>query len=610
MQAVFLAAGMGKRLGEYTKEVTKGMVKINGKMILERALDALVSKVDRIVIVTGYQADKLKEHFKNEYKGLKIKYIHNPYYETTNNIYSLWLAADELEKDDTILLESDIVFEERLIDLILENKNDDGVVAVVSKFQDFMDGTVALVDNYGNITAFIDKEHFQWANKGEYYKTVNIYRISKEFFKKHYRPFLDAYIKSQGYSAYYEQVLSIITGIKNIKIKALIIDNLKWYEVDTPEDLFIAEVLFAKEREKYSMLKKTYGGYWRFPSLKDYCYLVNPYFPTDRFMEEVKNSMKKLITSYPSGRSMMKLLASKVFGVKEDYITVSNGAAETIKYLPEAATGTIGVIYPTFEEYPEKFPKIKEFIIKSEGFRYGKGEILDFLNQVDGIVLINPDNPSGNFINKSDIMEIIEHAKNLGKIVIVDESFADFTDPKVKFTLIDNDVLERYENLVVVKSISKSYGVPGIRLGIMTTSNRQIMRKVEKKLPIWNINSFGEFFLQIINKYSKDYEIACNMISEERDRFIVELNKIPYIKAYPSQANFVLCELDGITSTELAEKLIKSDIFIKDCYGKRGINSRKYIRLSIRTRKENDILLKALKDVIREAKKDEVKRSI
>jgi len=610
LQAVFLAAGMGRRLGDYTKEVTKGMVKVNGKMILEMALDALVSKVDRVIIVTGYQADKLKRYFKNEYKGLKIKYIHNPYYETTNNIYSLWLAADEIEKDDTILLESDIVFEKNLIDLLLEYKSDSGIIAVVSKFQDFMDGTVALLDTCGNITAFVDKEHFQWVYKEKYYKTVNIYKISKEFFKKHYRPFLEAYIKSQGYSAYYEQVLSIITGIKNIKIKALVIDDLKWYEIDTPEDLFIASVLFADEEEKYSMLKKMYGGYWRFPRLKDYCYLVNPYFPTDNFIEEVKNSMKKLITSYPSGRKMIKLLASKVFGVKEDYITVSNGAAELIRYLPEVILGTVGVIYPTFEEYPERFTNIKEFTIESEGFRYNREQVESFLKQVDSIVLINPDNPSGNFINMGDMKDILKYAKELGKIVIVDESFADFADPELRFTLIDNEILEEYENLIVIKSISKSYGVPGIRLGVMATSNKKIIAELEKSLPIWNINSFGEFFLQIISKYSKSYKIACDMIAEERRRFIEELNKIPYIKAYPSQANFVLCKLSGISSTELAVNLIKYDVLIKDCFGKRGISNREYIRLSIRTKNENNILLETLRKCCKGRIKNEVAGSI
>lgn len=600
LQAVILAAGMGKRLGKYTKEVTKGMVRVVGKTLLEHALDSLVEKVDRVILVVGYKAEKVKEFLGNSYKGLTISYIDNPHYETTNNIYSLWLAAEEMKKDDTLLLESDVIFEREVIERLV--KTDGEAVAVIHKFEDWMDGTVVILDDYGNIASFLDKSAIVWENSANYYKTVNIYKFSKEFFSKYYFPFLKAYVESNGYSSYYEVVLSLIAGLKNIKIKPLIIDGLKWYEIDTPEDLWSANVIFSDLDEKYELLKKSYGGYWRFPSLKDFCYLVNPYFPSESFLSRMKKNFENLITSYPSGRERIKHLLSEMFGVSHEMITAGNGASEIIKVLSEVIKGSFGMMIPTFEEYPNRIKNIITRKPENDGFRYSEKDVIEFFEDVDNIVLINPDNPSGNFINREGILNILDSISGSGKSLILDESFVDFADPDKRFTMIVEDVLMKYPNLIVVKSISKSYGVPGIRLGVVATSNANLLRKVEENMPIWNINSFAEYFLQKMEPYKDEYKLACDLISKEREFLINELSKVEGIRVYPSQANFVLCRVEN--SQEIALKLLANDIFIKDCYGKLGIDKPKYIRLSIRNREDNKKLIESIKSVLEG--KDEV----
>ena len=600
LQAVILAAGMGKRLGKYTKEVTKGMVRVVGKTLLEHALDSLVEKVDRVILVVGYKAEKVKEFLGNSYKGLTISYIDNPHYETTNNIYSLWLAAEEMKKDDTLLLESDVIFEREVIERLV--KTDGEAVAVIHKFEDWMDGTVVILDDYGNIASFLDKSAIVWENSANYYKTVNIYKFSKEFFSKYYFPFLKAYVESNGYSSYYEVVLSLIAGLKNIKIKPLIIDGLKWYEIDTPEDLWSANVIFSDLDEKYELLKKSYGGYWRFPSLKDFCYLVNPYFPSESFLSRMKKIFENLITSYPSGRERIKHLLSEMFGVSHEMITAGNGASEIIKVLSEVIKGSFGMMIPTFEEYPNRIKNIITRKPENDGFRYSEKDVIEFFEDVDNIVLINPDNPSGNFINREGILNILDSISGSGKSLILDESFVDFADPDKRFTMIVEDVLMKYPNLIVVKSISKSYGVPGIRLGVVATSNANLLRKVEENMPIWNINSFAEYFLQKMEPYKDEYKLACDLISKEREFLINELSKVEGIRVYPSQANFVLCRVEN--SQEIALKLLANDIFIKDCYGKLGIDKPKYIRLSIRNREDNKKLIESIKSVLEG--KDEV----
>ncbi len=157
-------------------------------------------------------------------------------------------------------------------------------------------------------------------------------------------------------------------------------------------------------------------------------------------------------------------------------------------------------------------------------------------------------------------------------------------------------MLLKYPNLVVIKSISKSYGVPGIRLGVMATSDENLLKEVENNMPIWNINSFAEYFLQKIGSYKDDYSLACDLIVKERSFLIRELSKIKGIEVFPSQANFVLCRVDN--SKEMALKLLDRGIFIKDCQGKLGISEPRYIRLSVRSREDNEKLVESIREVL------------
>ena len=141
MQAVILAAGMGKRLKELTKDNTKCMVKVNGEPLIDRVLGQLSHlNLNRVVIVVGYERENLMTHIGDRYAGkLNIEYIENPIYDKTNNIYSLALAREKLLEDDTLLLESDLIFDEKMLSLILENPYPN--LALVAKYETWMDGT-------------------------------------------------------------------------------------------------------------------------------------------------------------------------------------------------------------------------------------------------------------------------------------------------------------------------------------------------------------------------------------------------------------------------------------------------------------------------------------
>ena len=599
MQAVILAAGMGKRLGELTKNNTKCMIKVNGITLIERVLTQLSSlPLTRIIIVIGYKGEELRAFLGNTYNGLAIEYIENKIYDKTNNIYSLSLAKEELQKDDTLLIESDLIFEDSLFRLILDNPYPN--LALVDKYETWMDGTMVRLDDENNIVNLIPKKAFKYSDAEQYYKTTNVYKFSKEFLTTHYVPFLEAYTKALGNNEYYEQVLRVITLLDNCDLKALPLTGQKWYEIDDVQDLDIAESLFAPSGKQVSLYQKRFGGYWRFPNLLDFCYLVNPYFPTRRMREEMKANFDILLTEYPSGMNVNSLLIAKYFGIKQRFACVGNGAAELIKSLMEKLSGNIGVVFPTFEEYPNRLDNrtVIPYVPNNKDFTYTVEELQAFFEDkpVSSLLLINPDNPSGNFISIPDVQNLIRWTQRKNIRLIIDESFVDFSTEGKLNSLLSNDILEKNGHLIIIKSISKSYGVPGLRLGVLATSDTRLIDSIRKDVAIWNINSFAEFYMQIFGKYEDDYQRACKKFVVERERFWGLLQQIPYLRVIPSQANYFLCEIiSDYSAGELTRLLLeRHNILIKDCSAKSAFNGGNYIRIAVRSEKDNNRLIDAL----------------
>lgn len=601
MQAIFLAAGMGRRLKELTSNATKCMVEVNGQTMIERSLHNLESLkcVDKIIFVIGYEGDKLREYVDSLGIDIPIEYIRNDIYDKTNNIYSLYLAKDKLMEDDTLLLESDLVYEEAVIRKLVENPYQS--LVLVDKFESWMDGTCIKIDDDNNIISFLDKKRFDFSETGEYYKTVNLYKFSKDFSIKHYVPFLEAYCKALGHNEYYEQVLKVITFLDNPEIKACKLNGEKWYEIDDVQDLDIAETIFASKEEKLKKMQSRFGGYWRYPKLLDFCYLVNPYFPDTKLISEMKSNFDTLLMNYPSGMGVNSLIAAKDFGLHKEQVVVGNGAAELIKSLMEHFTGKLGIIFPTFQEYPNRKNEydIVPYIIDNDDFRYSADDLIEFYKDkdIDAIVIVNPDNPSGNYIPKKDILKLAKYLADKNIKLIVDESFVDFVDVEDNPTLLEEGILCDNPNLYVVKSISKSFGVPGIRLGILASDDLELIADIKKDVAIWNINSFAEFYLQIYEKYSKNYSTALKKFKSARDKYIKDLSSLDGIRVIPTQANYVTCEIiSGKTSTQLAQDLLEKNIFIKDLSTKKGFDGRNYIRIAVKNEEDNDKLIAALKE--------------
>lgn len=596
MQAIILAAGMGKRLKELTQNNTKCMIKVNGVTLIERLLNQLDrANLSRIVIVTGYEGKKLMDYIGSLSIKIPIRYVDNPIYDKTNNIYSLSLAKDYMREEDTLLFESDIIFEDKILDDLINDPRE--TLALVDEYKPWMDGTCLRLDDNDRIIDFISGKKFDFTNTTGCFKTVNIYKFSKHFVEKQYIPFLDAYQSALGVNEYYEQVLRVITMLDEAEIEGKRLHGEKWYEIDDAQDLDIAETLFDEDIDgRVLRFEERYGGYWRFPELLDFCYLVNPYYPPRKMRDEIKASFDKLIMEYPSGMKINSLLAAKNFGVHRDNIVVGNGAAELIKSLMESIDGKIGVIRPTFEEYPNRYKKedIIAFNPSSSDFHYTADDLIAYYHDKDisTLILINPDNPSGNYIDADGVNKIIDCTKEKGIKLILDESFIDFAESRE--TYIRQDILDQNSHLYVVKSISKSYGVPGLRLGVLASGDVENISKIKKDVSIWNINSFAEFYMQIQEKYSKDYDIALEKFKVERKRFLEELSRISFLRVIPSQANYFMVELtDKYNAHELTNLMLeKFIILIKDLTSKVGEN---YIRIAVRNVEDDNMLLDALR---------------
>ena len=603
MQALMLAAGMGKRLGKYTENNTKCMVEVAGKKLIDYAIEAVrYAGINRMILVVGYKGQNLKDYIQRKYANSEMEFIfiENKEYDVSNNIYSFYLAKEYVVQDDTILMESDLIYEKTLIKNLIAVRHKD--VAAIAKYKSWMDGTVVTCNKTGYITQFIDKADMNYDMLDEYYKTVNVYKLSRGFSKNIYLPFLEAYMQAYGVNSYYETTLKVVAHLAKTQLYGYEIGDISWYEIDDVQDLDIANAMFSRGKERYNLMMSKFGGYWRYSSMLDFCYFANPYFPTAEYVKKMQHEFPVLLGAYPSGLNMQNMNAERIFDIDQKYVLVGNGASELINALGETVSGKLAVGVPTFNEYVRCFRHCEIIYIDNSKWDYGINieAYKSACEKVNMTCIVSPDNPSGAMLTFEEVIDVVKYAKKFNTIVVMDESFIDFAEDNKKYTLLRNDILAENENLVVVKSIGKSYGVAGLRLGVLATANQKLLSDIRANMQIWNINSFAEYFLQTFNLYAKDYKIACEKIAKERKRMIEEINKLPNVKAYDSQANYIMVWLQNQSSYDFCVDCLENyNILIKDLSSKNYFNGNNYIRVAVKDTHENNQLVKAMRELIK-----------
>lgn len=591
MKAIILAAGYGGRMSPLTETVHKTLLKVNGQHIMNRIIDSLVKNdILEIIIVTGYKHKDLAKHLKSNYSKVNFQFINNPRYRETNNIYSLSIAFQKIKFDkDILLIESDLIFSENVIEKAIKSKYKN--LALVSPYKTGLDGTVVQIDD--NKITNLFPPHLQGSNFNLFdkYKTLNIYKFSKEFCKKEFKNLLIYYAKSIDDNCYYELILGILIYMQREEIYCEIINNNDWTEVDDPNDLTVAEFEFNKNK-RISILEDTFGGYWNFDII-DFCFIRNMYFPTKSMISEIKNNVSFLLHNYGSKQSILNKKLSYVLQYNRDRLIALNGAAQIYPILSDILKDSSTLTpNPTFGEYPRVFNVTDTYSDTGE-FDYSLVE--SKFENVSNIVMVNPNNPTGSIFKTTWILDMI--SKYPQKFFIIDESFIEFSDQP---SIIESLEIESRDNVIVIRSMSKTYGLPGVRLGFIYTCDKKLNSKISSKIPIWNMNSVSEFFMEIILKNKLALKNSITKTKYDRKLFAKLLNDIEFIEeVYNSHANFILFRVNKkLKQNKLSEFLIKKhSIYIKDVSNKFASKENSYFRVAVRDFNDNNQLIKVLKNI-------------
>ena len=577
-----------------TDDTHKTLLKVGNRTLIQRIIDPLLAnEVIDITLVTGYKADEIKRHLSEVYPEIFFSFIHNARYAETNNIYSMSLALDFCEiNSDVLLIECDLIFEPEIIHQLINSPLPN--VAAVDRYRPGMDGTVVAVKN--NIVTDVIPPHLQDAEFDfkDKYKTLNIYKFSKEFCAGPFRKLITCYANLIDQNAYYELILGVLIYLQKETVYALIVNKQKWTEIDDPNDLDFAVFAFDP-LSRLSILNRSFGGFWNYDVL-DFCFIRNMYFPTGSVISELRNNLVSVLLNYGSSQRILDRKLSHFLLCDHQCVALLNGAAEIFPLLRNLfGEKRVLLPSPSFGEYARIFPRAQRY---SDDLGINTALLEEKARDCEIIVIVNPNNPTGTTLPCSWIFEF--SAANPGKTFIVDESFLDFSDESGLMGMLERRPLS---NVLLVKSLSKSLGVPGLRLGFLYSSNRQFVANVRGELPIWNSNSMAEFFLEIVLKHRDSIQASFSQTKADRAAFAAELEPLPFVsKVYLGGGNFLLVtlKLDSVSCQQLVERLLlEHGIYVKNV-SERFETGRSCLRLAVRLPQENQRLVACLSSLMLE----------
>lgn len=595
MKAIILAAGLGNRMKPLTYNKHKTLLEVAGMSILDNIVGSLLKlKVDDICLVLGYKKEQVIGYLQSKYPDVKFQYIINEDYSTTNNIFSLSLAFQNIHLDsDLILIESDLFFDINVLKRLINHP--EGNVALVDKYASGMDGTVVKLAEDSSIIEVIPP-HLQGSNFdfSDKYKTLNIYKFEKEFCNQVFSKLLTYYATVIDQNCYYELILGILIYMQREKIFAEVVGDLKWTEVDDANDLRIAEFVFNTE-EKREILEDAWGGYWNY-DITDFCFIRNMHFPPNSIMAEIRNNLPNLLHNYGSKNSIVNKKLNNFLLYTEERVVALNGASQIYPFL-QAKYGEKNVLMPqpTFGEYGRIF---KNKIRYSDAPGFDVNEVLVKAEDADVVIFVNPNNPTGSVIKSHFIFDFAK--KHSSKYILVDESFLDFSSESSIIDLLEKEPLS---NMLVIKSMSKVFGVPGIRLGFVYSCNDEELTNIRNSLPIWNFNSVAEFFLEVLLKNRNSFTASVSKTIKDREDFAGKLSECAWvIKVHNSEANFLLIEINGvIDERELIQWLLtRHNIYLKSVSEKFG-TVKSYLRVAVRSQQDNLILIEKINEFTKQS---------
>lgn len=342
----------------------------------------------------------------------------------------------------------------------------------------------------------------------------------------------------------------------------------------------------------------------------DACFLSNPY-ATDLFLEHLQRDLidtkllRRTLEFYPPQNHDVADSISVVTGIPAKNIFAGNGAIEAIQaVLHRFLTKKIIVIIPTFSSYYEFVNEGTEVIYykltKEDNYTLNADDYIEFVKKEkpDTIVLINPNNPNGGYITQKDVLKIINELSFV-KNLIIDESFIHFAHESDTMEEVScGHLVKDYPNLIIVKSMSKDFGIAGLRAGYAIMAEEKV-KHLLKNGYLWNISGLADYFFKLYadQEFRSEYDIVRKKYIVETADFLNELQSVKGIKTYPSKANFALVEfLDGTTSFDFTISLLaENGIYVRDCSDKIGLEGQ-FVRVASRSAEQNDIITAAFKE--------------
>jgi histidinol-phosphate/aromatic aminotransferase/cobyric acid decarboxylase-like protein len=334
----------------------------------------------------------------------------------------------------------------------------------------------------------------------------------------------------------------------------------------------------------------------------DFCFIANPYYPTPEMIRALQQSLPTLIKSYPSSNpTTTAQVLAEVLGVDPACLMVGNGATELIVLINDVLVDRIGVPVPTFGEYIEKLrdPAAAELFMlqRDRDYRLDLTEYLAWGRErgLGALLVINPGNPTGQLHSLDEMVHFLESARDMD-LVVVDESFIDFAGEPIPSLL---PLAGRFRNLLIVRSMSKHYGVPGLRLGFCYSRNRRLIARLRARVPTWHLNILAEYFLTLLPSTAAAYRESLWRVTADVRRLAEDLSAIPTLTVYPTGSNFVLFRVErGMTAADLQARLLADHLmYVRDCSNKVGMDDR-HIRVASQGREADERLVVALRDVL------------
>ena len=597
-RAVVLAAGRGSRLHSLTGDAPKCLTEVGGQPILVRTLKALASQgITEVVLVIGYMSSMVRDRIGPHFDGINIVYVEAPDYATTNNIRSLWDARAYLDQD-IVLLEADIVFDAAVVGMLLAQS---GSSIAVAPYEPSLSGTVVRRNDAGQVMSFVlGAEQGPQFDAKDTFKTVNIYVLREQLLREEVLPRLSSVIAAGGVNEYYETIFRDCVADPNSKvdISAVDVSANRWSEIDDDRDLDAAEFQFLDRDAQFERVQKLHGAYWRY-GFVDHEYLYNMHFPPDQMLDVFHSDLREIVTNYPVAQKEIAQLVANWTGANPEHLVVANGCAELIKILGNRFQNRVTIPTPSFNEYEEVVDAdgLNRFALNMNSFELDIERFAESaINwQSDTAIIVTPNNPTALSVPQDQVLRLAELLEAHNCRLIVDESFIEFSRSGIKSSV--EPMVSEHTNLVVIKSMSKVFGVAGIRLGYLLSADLQFINAVRESLPIWNINGVAEEFLRIIGRYRNEFFASCDLTRETCLQFYRDLSALPGIKAIEPDANFVLCKLinPSVNGPELARRMyVEHNILVKDCSAKSMDEADRYLRIASRTPEENQNLVAIL----------------